>query len=164
NIFNVAGSAMSAQSQRLNVVASNIANADSTTSSTGQTYKAKQVVFQAVPMAAPEAAGVKVQQVVEDASPPKMVFDPKHPQADENAGNRPVRKEKDMTTVSNTSSVSDTLMTAMNGTKSTKGTDTVTESQDRFMTLLVTQMKNQDPLSPMDNAQMTSQLAQLSTV
>jgi flagellar basal-body rod protein FlgC len=84
NIFNVAGSAMSAQSQRLNVVASNIANADSTTSSTGQTYKAKQVVFQAVPMAAPEAAGVKVQQVVEDASPPKMVFDPKHPQADEN--------------------------------------------------------------------------------
>ncbi|RJG04251.1 flagellar basal body rod protein FlgC [Noviherbaspirillum sedimenti] len=83
NIFNVAGSAMSAQSQRLNVVASNIANADSTTSSTGQAYKAKQVVFQAVPMATPEAAGVKVQQVVEDASPPKMVFDPKHPQADE---------------------------------------------------------------------------------
>ncbi|TCS39163.1 flagellar basal-body rod protein FlgC [Paucimonas lemoignei] len=84
NIFNVAGSAMSAQSQRLNVVASNIANADSTTSSTGETYKAKQVVFQAVPLATPEAAGVKVRQVVEDASPPKMVFDPKHPQADEN--------------------------------------------------------------------------------
>lgn len=83
NIFNVAGSAMSAQSQRLNVVASNIANADSATSATGQTYKAKQVVFQAVPMAAPEAAGVKVQKVVEDASPPKMVYDPKHPQADE---------------------------------------------------------------------------------
>jgi len=83
NIFNVAGSAMSAQSQRLNVVASNIANADSTTSSTGETYKAKQVVFQAVPMAAPEAAGVRVQKVVEDASPPKMLYDPKHPQADE---------------------------------------------------------------------------------
>lgn len=36
--------------------------------------------------------------------------------------------------------------------------------QDRFMTLLVTQMKNQDPLNPLDNAQLTSQLAQLSTV
>lgn len=38
------------------------------------------------------------------------------------------------------------------------------ESQDRFLKLLVTQMKNQDPLNPMDNAQVTSQLAQLSTV
>ncbi len=38
------------------------------------------------------------------------------------------------------------------------------EAQDRFMTLLVTQMKNQDPLNPLDNAQVTSQLAQLSTV
>lgn len=83
NIFNVAGSAMNAQSQRLNVVASNIANADSTASATGQPYKAKQVVFSTVPFAGPEAAGVKVLQVVEDGSPPKMVFDPKHPQADD---------------------------------------------------------------------------------
>lgn len=37
-------------------------------------------------------------------------------------------------------------------------------TQDRFLTLLVTQMKNQDPLNPMDNAQVTSQMAQLSTV
>jgi flagellar basal-body rod modification protein FlgD len=36
--------------------------------------------------------------------------------------------------------------------------------QDRFLKLLVTQMKNQDPLNPMDNAQVTSQMAQLSTV
>lgn len=83
NIFTVAGSAMSAQSQRLNVVASNIANADSTTSSTGQPYRAKQVVFSAVPVAGAEASGVRVQQVVEDASPPKLVFDPKSPLADE---------------------------------------------------------------------------------
>lgn len=41
---------------------------------------------------------------------------------------------------------------------------TAAAAQDRFMTLLVTQMKNQDPLNPMDNAQVTSQLAQLSTV
>ena len=83
NVFNVAGSAMSAQSQRLNTVASNLANADSSASSTGQVYKAKQVVFSAVPMAGQEATGVKVQQVVEDQSAPKMVYDPKHPQADE---------------------------------------------------------------------------------
>ncbi|HYC42160.1 flagellar basal body rod protein FlgC [Noviherbaspirillum sp. ST9] len=83
NILNVSASAMSAQGQRLNTVASNLANADSTTSATGQTYKAKQVVFQAVPSNTPGASGVKVQQVVEDPSPPKMVYDPKHPQADE---------------------------------------------------------------------------------
>lgn len=83
NIFNVAGSAMSAQSQRLNTVSSNIANADSTTSANGQPYRAKQVVFSATPVAGTAATGVKVQQVVEDASPLKMVYDPKHPQADE---------------------------------------------------------------------------------
>lgn len=83
NIFNIAGSAMSAQGQRLNAVASNIANADSSTSSTGQVYRAKQVVFAAVPAGAGESSGVKVQQVVEDQSPPKMVYDPKNPQADE---------------------------------------------------------------------------------
>jgi flagellar basal-body rod protein FlgC len=83
NIFNVSGSAMSAQSQRLNATASNIANADSVTSPNGQVYRAKQVVFGAVPMGDPESDGVAVQQVVEDASPPKLVYDPSHPLADE---------------------------------------------------------------------------------
>jgi flagellar basal-body rod protein FlgC len=83
NIFNVAGSAMSAQGQRLNVVASNIANADSSTSASGQAYRAKHVVFAAVPVGPAQTSGVRVRQVVEDASPPKMVYDPKHPQADE---------------------------------------------------------------------------------
>jgi len=41
---------------------------------------------------------------------------------------------------------------------------TVDQAQDRFLTLLVSQLKNQDPLNPLDNAQITSQLAQLSTV
>ncbi len=83
NIFNVAGSAMSAQAQRLNVVSSNLANADSVTSSNGQPYKAKQVVFSAVPVAGTASTGVKVNEVVEDANPPKMMYDPKHPLADE---------------------------------------------------------------------------------
>jgi flagellar basal-body rod protein FlgC len=82
NIFNVSGSAMSAQAQRLNTVASNLANADSATSASGQAYRAKQVVFEAVPLDS-GATAVKVQQVVEDASPLKQVYDPKHPMADE---------------------------------------------------------------------------------
>ena len=83
NIFNVAGSGMAAQSQRLNVVASNLANADSTTSANGQPYRAKQVVFSAVPMDGSGAQGVKVAAVVEDNSPMRMVYDPKHPMANE---------------------------------------------------------------------------------
>ncbi|HOL38566.1 MAG TPA: flagellar basal body protein, partial [Rubrivivax sp.] len=47
-IFDVAGSAVSAQSQRLNVVASNLANADTVAGPDGQPYKARQVVFQTV--------------------------------------------------------------------------------------------------------------------
>jgi flagellar basal-body rod protein FlgC len=74
---------MAAQSQRLNVVASNLANADSTTSANGQPYRAKQVVFSAVSMDGSGAQGVKVMAVVEDNSPMKMVYDPKHPMANE---------------------------------------------------------------------------------
>jgi flagellar basal-body rod protein FlgC len=81
NIFNVAGSGMSAQSQRLNTVASNLANADSATSTTGEAYRAKAVVFEAVPLETGGTA-VKVQQVTEDQSPFKKVYDPKHPLAD----------------------------------------------------------------------------------
>lgn len=43
-------------------------------------------------------------------------------------------------------------------------TKAATDAQDRFLKLLVTQMQNQDPLNPMDNAQVTSQMAQISTV
>lgn len=65
NIFDIAGSALTAQSKRLNVAASNLANADSVTGPDGQPYRAKQVVFQVD--AAPGAAtgGVKVADVVE---------------------------------------------------------------------------------------------------
>lgn len=46
----------------------------------------------------------------------------------------------------------------------TLASSTADESQDRFLKLLVTQMRNQDPMNPMDNAQVTTQLAQISTV
>ena len=81
NVFTIAGSALTAQSQRLNVVASNLANADSATSSTGQPYKAKQVIFSATPLPS-GGAGVKVTSVVEDPSPGRQIFDPKNPMAD----------------------------------------------------------------------------------
>jgi flagellar basal-body rod protein FlgC len=74
---------MSAQSQRLNVVSSNLANADSTTSANGQPYHAKQVIFAATPMGSGSAQGVRVTAVVEDNSPMKMIYDPKHPMANE---------------------------------------------------------------------------------
>ena len=69
NIFDIAGSALTAQSQRLNVAASNLANADSVTGPDGQPYRAKQVVFQV--NAAPGAAtgGVKVADVIESQAP-----------------------------------------------------------------------------------------------
>ena len=70
-----------------------------------------------------------------------------------------------MTTINNgtTGGISNELLATMNGTKKS-AKSVAAEAQDKFMTLLVTQMKNQDPLNPLDNAQVTSQLAQLSTV
>jgi flagellar basal-body rod modification protein FlgD len=66
-----------------------------------------------------------------------------------------------MSGISN-NAVSNALLAAMNPQATT--TSTAQAAQNQFMTLLVTQMQNQDPLNPMDNSQMTSQLAQLSTV
>ncbi len=83
NILDVAGSALTAQSQRLNTTASNLANADSATSSTGEPYRAKQVVFSAQPIAGDNAVGVRVTSVVQDQTPPRRVHDPRHPLADD---------------------------------------------------------------------------------
>ena len=60
--------------------------------------------------------------------------------------------------------VSQDLMNTVNAKKKTVAEGSVEADQDKFMTLLITQMKNQDPMNPLDNAQITSQLAQLSTV
>ena len=82
NIFNISGSAVSAQSQRLNVVASNLANADTVAGPDRQAYKARQVVFSTTPMGDVGTAGVNVSQITEDNTPGRRQFDPKHPQAD----------------------------------------------------------------------------------
>jgi len=82
-VFDVAGSAMTAQSQRLNIVASNLANADSVTGPDGQPYRARQVVFSVAPVGAGETAGVRVSNVVQDQSPMKQIYAPGNPAADE---------------------------------------------------------------------------------
>jgi flagellar basal-body rod protein FlgC len=87
-IFNVSGSAVSAQSQRLNVVASNLANADTVAGPDGTAYKARQVTFQTQLMGQTgqigdaAAAGVKVSNITEDQTAGRRVHDPKHPGAD----------------------------------------------------------------------------------
>ncbi|HEX9171208.1 MAG TPA: flagellar hook assembly protein FlgD [Telluria sp.] len=68
-----------------------------------------------------------------------------------------------MSTVNSATSGVTDLMATMNA-KTAAATDSVEGDTNKFMTLLVTQLRNQDPLNPLDNAQVTSQLAQLSTV
>ncbi|MCU0940645.1 MAG: flagellar basal body rod protein FlgC [Burkholderiaceae bacterium] len=82
-VFNVSGSAVSAQSQRLNVVSSNLANAESVAGPDGKPYKGRQVLFQTQMMDAEQtAAGVRVASVVEDSAPARRLHDPDHPLAD----------------------------------------------------------------------------------
>jgi flagellar basal-body rod protein FlgC len=81
-VLNVSGSAVSAQSQRLAVVASNLANADTVAGPDGQAYKARQVVFQTIAMGDTGSAGVQVSNVVESDTPGRKVHDPEHPAAD----------------------------------------------------------------------------------
>jgi flagellar basal-body rod protein FlgC len=82
NVFQISGSAVSAQSKRLNVVASNLANADSVAGPDGTPYKARQVSFEAQPVAGGEVAGVRVSGITETSAAPRRVHEPSHPLAD----------------------------------------------------------------------------------
>lgn len=84
-VFNVAGSGISAQNVRLNVIASNLANADSVAGPDGTAYKAKQAVFGTYleDRNDPAATSVKVSQIVESQAEGRKVYDPKNPLADE---------------------------------------------------------------------------------
>lgn len=64
----------------------------------------------------------------------------------------------------NTPAITTDLMATMNPKKTTAADGSVEADTNKFLTLLVTQLQNQDPMNPLDNAQLTSQLAQLSTV
>lgn len=84
NVFDVSGSGMSAQSVRLNTTASNIANANSVSSSAGETYKARHPVFatELTKAMSPEAQGVNVLGIVESDAPLNIEHNPNHPMAD----------------------------------------------------------------------------------
>ncbi|HTY02164.1 MAG TPA: flagellar basal body rod protein FlgC [Rhodocyclaceae bacterium] len=83
NVMTIAASALTAQSARLNATASNLANAESLTGPDGKPYKAKQVIFQAMPVTSDGSVGVRVAGVVESATPGRNVYDPKNPAANE---------------------------------------------------------------------------------
>lgn len=97
NIFDIAGSGMNAQSLRLNTTASNLANAQSASSSTDQVYRNRQPVFAAIQQQAMNGgnmnaafnggneagAGVQVLGIVESDAPLQRRYEPTHPQADE---------------------------------------------------------------------------------
>jgi len=83
NIFQLVGSAMHAQSTRLNTVASNLANVDSVTGNPDETYKAREPIFQAIPLGDdPAVRGVRVGEIVESKLAPIKRYEPGHPQAD----------------------------------------------------------------------------------
>ena len=85
SIFHISGSAVSAQSQRLNAVASNMANADTVANPNGQAYKARQVMFQNVLAqngTDQTDVGVQVVGVQENQTPGRRVHDPSHQLAD----------------------------------------------------------------------------------
>ena len=87
NIFDIAGSAMSAQTVRMNVTASNMANVDSVSSSTGQTYRARHPVFETVysDMMGDNSIsrGVRVAGIIESQKELRKEYIPEHPAADE---------------------------------------------------------------------------------
>jgi len=89
SIFHISGSAVSAQSQRLNAVASNLANVDAVAGPDGRAYQARQVVFETTPVGQAldatqrqSALGVRVRAIREDETPGKREYDPRHPLAD----------------------------------------------------------------------------------
>lgn len=84
NIFKVSASALAAQRQRMNVIASNMANAESTRTDEGGPYRRQDVIFTTDPIETGQdgLVGVKVSGIVKDDSPLKTVYDPGHPDAD----------------------------------------------------------------------------------
>lgn len=91
NTFKISGSAMQAQSQRLDTISSNLANIETTSTPEGGPYKKKSVYFQSTPLSfqnqldnslRQSTQGVKVTKIIEDQRPPRKIYDPAHPDAD----------------------------------------------------------------------------------
>jgi flagellar basal-body rod protein FlgC len=85
NVFDVAGSAMNAQSMRMNVTASNLANAGNVSGDPDKVYRARQPVFSSFSTSLADqtgVAGVRLDGVVESAAPLQLRYQPDHPEAD----------------------------------------------------------------------------------
>ncbi|HBA72801.1 MAG: flagellar basal body rod protein FlgC [Geobacteraceae bacterium GWC2_55_20] len=91
--INVSSSALSAERTRMNLISSNLANASATRTAEGGPYKRKDAVFTSTPMenrfdraldgaTAQQVRQVEVSRIVEDQNPPRMQYDPGHPDAD----------------------------------------------------------------------------------
>lgn len=95
--FKISGSALKAHSIRLNTISSNLANIETTSTPEGGPYKKKSVYFESKPLSFKDQLnarmdanlkkanqGVEVTRIIEDDTPPRQVYDPSHPDADEN--------------------------------------------------------------------------------
>ncbi len=82
DVLNVAATGLSAQRIRINVISSNMANANTTRTEDGGPYRKKNVVFEQV-MSGEYKGGVKVQQILPDSKPPMLRYEPGHPDANE---------------------------------------------------------------------------------
>ncbi len=81
-VLDVAATGLSAQRIRMSVLSSNMANANTTITEDGGPYKKKNVIFKQV-LQGEHAGGVKVDRIYEDTKPPRLQYDPTHPQANE---------------------------------------------------------------------------------
>ena len=94
NCINISASGLCAQRIRMNIISANIANINTTRTENGEPYRKKEVVFKAVPLSKPDdnsltnneplPEGVKVSEIKESKEPFKLVYNPSHPDADEN--------------------------------------------------------------------------------
>jgi len=93
NSFNISGSGLTAQKTRMDVISQNIANAQATRTESGGAYKRKMVVLKSMEgtdfqsmldqASSPQPKGVKVEEVIDDPAPLVPVYDPNHPDANE---------------------------------------------------------------------------------
>ena len=82
--MNIASTALSAQTTRINTIASNMANANTVASTAEDTYRARAPIFQAVLEGESDQLGVRVKTIEEVGRAPRQEFEPEHPLADEN--------------------------------------------------------------------------------
>ena len=82
--MNIASTALSAQTTRINTIASNMANANTVASTPEDTYRARAPIFQAVLEGESDQQGVRVKSIEEVGREPRQEFEPQHPLADEN--------------------------------------------------------------------------------